>query len=276
MPELAEIKIMAEYINSVSEDKIYTDAGKSAETKVKTEMKDPFGGLPFTIEAQSRGKELLLTLNSVGGEELSLRFAMGMSGNWYLAGPGENVKHAHLKFYRQDGYTLCMVDVRRFAKWDWTESWSVKRGPCPLHEFEDFCNHVNNSVVKKSFGKPVYEVLMDQQYFNGIGNYLRAEILHRLDVNPFQSARSLILEKGDELLMLCHDVCQEAYMVGGGELKDWDNPFKRGYGRGRINEKMAKLADTGFRDWLQCYGKMENLEDSKGRRFWFDEKWLYE
>ena len=65
-------------------------------------------------------------------------------------------------------------------------------------------------------------------------------------------------------------------MVGGGELKDWDNPFKRGYGRGRINEKMAKLADTSFRDWLQCYGKMENLEDSKGRRFWFDEKWLYE
>ena len=140
MPELAEIKIMAEYINSVSEDKIYTDAGKSAETKVKTEMQDPFGGLPFTIEAQSRGKELLLTLNSVGGEELSLRFAMGMSGNWYLAGPGENVKHAHLKFYRQDGYTLCMVDVRRFAKWDWTESWSSKRGPCPLSEYESFVN----------------------------------------------------------------------------------------------------------------------------------------
>ena len=39
---------------------------------------------------------------------------------------------------------------------------------------------------------------------------------------------------------------------------------------------MGKLADTSFRDWLQCYGKMNNIEDSKGRRFWFDKKWLNE
>ena len=61
-----------------------------------------------------------------------------MSGNRYLASPGEMVKHAHLKFYREDGYSLMMVDVRRFAKWDWTESWSSKRGPCPLSEYEAF------------------------------------------------------------------------------------------------------------------------------------------
>ena len=73
----------------------------------------------------------------------------------------------------------------------------------------------------------------------------------------------------------CHDM--SSYLVGGGELKDWDNPFKRGYGRGRINEKMGKLADTSFRDWLQCYGKSGcSIEDSKGRRFWFDKKWLNE
>jgi endonuclease VIII-like 1 len=116
--------------------------------------------------------------------------------------------------------------------------------------------------------------MMDQKYFNGIGNYLRAEILHRANVNPFLPASEIITY---HLLELCHDVCQESYLVGGGELKDWDNPFKRGYGRGRINEKMGKLADTSFRDWLQCYGKSgHSIEDSKGRRFWFDKKWLNE
>ena len=62
MPELAEVKIMAEYINSVSEGQIYTNIRKSAETKVKTQMEDPFDGMPFTVEAESRGKELMLTL----------------------------------------------------------------------------------------------------------------------------------------------------------------------------------------------------------------------
>ena len=213
MPELAEVKIMAEYINSVSEGQVYTNIRKSPETKVKTQMEDPFDGMSFTIEAQSRGKELMLTLISLGGEERSIKFAMGMSGNWYLASPGEMVKHAHLKFYREDGYSLMMVDVRRFAKWDWTESWSSKRGPCPLSEYEAFVKNIQASINKKIFEKPIYEIMMDQKYFNGIGNYLRAEILDRYSVNPFLPAKEVITY---DLLELCHDVCQEAYLVGGG------------------------------------------------------------
>lgn len=275
MPELAEVKIMSEYINSVSEGRLYLNAKKSPETKVKTQMEDPFDGLPFAIEAQSRGKELMLTLKSVGGEERSLKFAMGMSGNWATSNPGELVKHAHVRFNGADGKNLLMVDVRRFAKWDWTESWSDKRGPCPLSEYESFCENIRNNLHKPIFNKPIFDIMMDQKYFNGIGNYLRAEILYRLDVNPFEIARTVI--NNYELFKMCHDVCLEAYLVGGGELKDWDNPFKRGYGRGRINEKMNKLADTSFRDWLQCYGKSgHSIEDSKGRRFWFDKKWLNE
>ncbi len=36
------------------------------------------------------------------------------------------------------------------------------------------------------FSRPVCEVLLNQQYFNGIGNYLRAEILFRAGIPPFQ------------------------------------------------------------------------------------------
>lgn len=50
-----------------------------------------------------------------------------------------------------------------------------------------------DNLHKKAFGKPIMEVLMNQQYFNGIGNYLRAEILFRIgDLNPFISARDAI------------------------------------------------------------------------------------
>lgn len=272
MPELAEIKIMAEYINTVCADEDFTNIVVSNEAVHRLGIIQPSELQVFSISAEARGKELMLTLSS-GQDRFYLSCAMGMSGHWVMSDRDNIPKHTHLKFNTVNRRSLCLVDTRRFAKWKWVETWNSKRGPCPLGEFDNFRNHVNSNAHKRAFTKPIYEVLMNQSYFNGIGNYLRAEILHRLDVNPFQSAWDVILERGDELLDLCHDVCQEAYLVGGGELKDWHNPFKTGYGRGRINEKMGKLADTSFRDWLQCYGKMLSIDDSKGRRFWYNKKW---
>ena len=39
--------------------------------------------------------------------------------------------------------------------------------------------NVLDSVHKAVFKKPICEVLLDQKFFNGVGNYLRAEILYR-------------------------------------------------------------------------------------------------
>jgi endonuclease VIII-like 1 len=104
---------------------------------------------------------------------------------------------------------------------------------------------------------------MDQRYFNGIGNYLRAEILGRLsNVNPFDSAIKVI-RKCPQILELCKDVPEEAYALGGGELKDWVNPNN-------------VIPEEKFRDWLQYYGKKESVIDSAKRRFWLDKKWLNE
>jgi len=276
MPELAEIKIMAEYINSTCANEDFTSISVSSEVVNRLGIVQPSELQVFSITAEARGKELILNLLS-GQNKYRLSCAMGMSGHWTISDRDNPPKHTHLKFNAISKRSLCLVDARRFAKWKWTKSWNNKRGPCPLSDFDNFRNHININAHKRAFTKPIYEVLMNQSYFNGIGNYLRAEILYRLDINPFQSAWNVIvkLDKGEELLRLCHDVCQEAYLVGGGELKDWHNPFKTGYGRGRINEKMNKLADTSFREWLQCYGKMLSIDDNKSRRFWYNEKWAY-
>lgn len=36
-----------------------------------------------------------------------------------------------------------------------------------------------SSLSDKAFDRPICEALLNQKYFNGIGNYLRAEILYR-------------------------------------------------------------------------------------------------
>ncbi|XP_010221950.1 PREDICTED: endonuclease 8-like 1, partial [Tinamus guttatus] len=115
---------------------------------------------------------------------------------------------------------------------------------------------------------------LNQKYFNGIGNYLRAEILYRLKIPPFEKARtvlealkhpqqdpSLTLSKklklkreNPDLLELCHTVSMEVVELGG-----------KGYDPEHSEDT------TAFRNWLQCYSVpgMNCLRDSKGRTIWF-------
>lgn len=253
MPELAEVKITSEQINSLCEDLIFKKILKSPETKVSTDLYCEFD--QFRIKAVSRGKELQLTLSEVGTpNSKEMIITLGMSG--YFVMSSDWPKHAHLKFESESG-SLYFVDVRRFGKWKWS-TWSSNRGPCVLTEFKSFSENVISNISKKEFEKPIYEVMMNQRYFNGIGNYLRAEILNRLDINPFQSAREYILASPN-FLEMCHRVVYESYILGGGQLKDWQNPFN--------------VPVNGFSEWLTCYSIGDKLLDRNGRTFWFNPKW---
>ncbi|EOA92697.1 Endonuclease VIII-like 1, partial [Anas platyrhynchos] len=52
--------------------------------------------------------------------------------------------------------------------------------------------NVLKNLDDKAFDKPICEALLNQKYFNGIGNYLRAEILYRLKIPPFEKARTVL------------------------------------------------------------------------------------
>ena len=272
MPELSEIKIMADFVNYAQrEEGFFNYMKKSQETKIKTED-DPFKGGVFTISAQSRGKELLLTLKQVGGSmtdeiQKKLLCNMGMSGNWvYMRKTSPQLekamKHAHLRFRSTRGNWLLLFDMRRFAKWRWTAGWSANRSPCPLTEYDLFReNLLNHFWEHKDFNKPLCEVLMNQKWFNGIGNYVRAEVLYRLDVNPFQPANQLTVGELNQLTTIIHLAFRDTYQMGGGQLKDWHNP--------------TGASAKDFNEWIKCYSKKSSasVKDSTGRKFWFDPKW---
>jgi len=256
MPELAEIKIMADYINEVSRDKHYTSIALSESAWGRgLGIVRPSDLQIFSISAESRGKELMLSL--IQGEEtfIKIGFSMGMSGYWLLVPDKEAPpKHTHLKFNAIGRDSLCLVDVRRFAKWKLVDTWSQNRGPCPVKEFEEFKQNIQDNLAKKEFSKPIHLVLMNQRYFNGIGNYLRAEILFHAAQDPFVDARTA-LTMNPSILELCNQLPKEAYILGGGQLKDWENPFE--------------VPENGFEDWIQCYGRSEHIIDANGRTLWY-------
>ena len=68
----------------------------------------------------------------------------------------------------------------RFGRWELTDLWSKDRAPDPMFEYEEFRSNILANLGDRIFDKPLCEVMHNQKCFNGIGNYLRAEIIFRL------------------------------------------------------------------------------------------------
>jgi len=261
MPELAEIRIMSDYINDVCETNNFTSflfSESAWDRGLGITM--PSDLQIFSIQADAKGKELMLSI--IQGQEIFMKIScsMGMSGHWVYVKNGEEMpNHVHMIFRSVTLDSLCLVDVRRFAKWKVVKDWSQSRGPCPVEEHESFLENINNNISRSVFSKPICELLLDQRFFNGIGNYLRAEILYRASQDPFEEARKA-LSSNPLITELCKRIPLEAYQLGGGQLKDWESPFK--------------IPRFSFEGWIQCYGKSQKQVDGTGRTIWYHQSQL--
>ncbi|NXG08963.1 NEIL1 Endonuclease, partial [Sakesphorus luctuosus] len=244
----------------------------------------PFRSEAYRISAIARGKELRLTLSALDPaaappQDLVVRF--GMSGSFRLCPAAELPRHAHLRFLTRESppRALCFVDPRRFGSWRLGDAWQQERGPCVVSEYQAFRENVLKNLDDKAFDKPICEALLNQKYFNGIGNYLRAEILYRLKIPPFEKARTVLealkdqvqkrrkkdpslrlskkvklMQKNPDLLELCRAVPMEVIMA---EKHLLDPEHADNY--------------AAFKNWLQCYlvPGMSSLRDRNGRTIWF-------
>ncbi|XP_017710277.1 PREDICTED: endonuclease 8-like 1 isoform X3 [Rhinopithecus bieti] len=241
MPEGPELHLASQFVNEACGALVF--GGCVEKSSVSRNPEVPFESSAYRISASARGKELRLILSPLPGaqppqEPLALVFRFGMSGSFQLVPCEELPRHAHLRFYTAPPgprLALCFVDVRRFGHWDLGGKWQPGRGPCVLQEYEQFRENVLRNLADKAFDRPICEALLDQRFFNGIGNYLRAEILYRLKIPPFEKARSVLEAlqqrrpspkltlsqkikaklQNPDLLELCHSVPKEVVQLGG-------------------------------------------------------------
>ncbi|NXC36862.1 NEIL1 Endonuclease, partial [Campylorhamphus procurvoides] len=245
----------------------------------------PFHSQAYRVSATARGKELRVTLSALGPaadtpqQQQHLVFRFGMSGSFRLCPAAELPRHAHLRFLTAESppRALCFVDPRRFGAWRLGEAWQEGRGPCVVSEYQAFRENVLKNLDDRAFDVPICEALLNQKYFNGIGNYLRAEILYRLKIPPFEKARTVLetlkeqknkkkdpslmlskkvrlMQKNLDLLELCHTVPMEVITAG---KQIFDPEHSDNY--------------ANFKNWLQCYlvPGMSSLRDRNGRTIWF-------
>ena len=122
---------------------------------------------------------------------------------------------------------------------------------------------------------PVCELLLDQRLMNGVGNYLRAEILYRARVPPFESARCA-LERA-------RDAANARAQAASDTLPANGHRAANGLPNMAVSAKSPPdlltavrdvlrqaVLDKG-RDWLNVYAKHYSLKevDGLGRAVWY-------
>ncbi|XP_029697395.1 endonuclease 8-like 1 isoform X1 [Takifugu rubripes] len=294
MPEGPELHLAGLYVNKMCNGLIFTGAVRKSEVSKSPDVS--FSCEAYRITATSRGKEVKLTLTPMkrrpkagqADQPMDIVFRFGMSGYFRLTSEDELPKHSHLRFYSNEkpSRVLSFVDARRFGGWQPGETWQPSRGPCVITEYKSFRENVLSQLSDRAFDRPICEVLLNQKYFNGIGNYLRAEILFRLNIPPFVPART-VLE-----VLESEDVCENKIAV---KAEATDTKTSGGNKNARVKEEKADLlrlchtiplevvklgatfynpekADySDFEAWLQCYyvDGMKSVRDHNGRTMWF-------
>jgi len=266
MPELAEVRSFSDVVNS-QKGQTFVNIEKSEVHRLSDE---PFVPIvkkwkKFHVQSKARGKEMILTVSHATKkkEQKHFLFKFGMSGCFRFYTERDEIhKHAHVTFEAENGGGyLCFVDQRRFGSWaevDHADAWGDDRGPDPIDEYALFCKNVVEKIQKpKYWNAPIVEVLLMQELFNGIGNYLRAEICHEYGIDPFTKTKKVLdglTEDNCEdhrFLMLCRDI-----------------PLKF-FWKSEVNHNLSYT--EMFEVHIQAYGRSDSLKrkDSKGRMVWW-------
>ena len=158
---------------------------------------------------------------------------------------------------------LYFSDQRRFGNFkvvDTVEA-TAKLGRLGWDAIEDPRGSVTSSLLTKHGKKAIADVLLMQDVFAGVGNYVRAEALYRARIHPDRLVGNVSAAELTALCAAVSAVLNESYKVGGATLKTFYTDGERG----------------GFSNQLRVYGRHADPEgnltdrkkDRKGRTVWF-------
>ena len=178
-----------------------------------------------TLErSEARGKQMLFVAKRRGAKSHSwLGLHLGMTGKLRIEPPDfKPAKHDHLAL-RQAKHALVFEDPRLFGRVLFAESptapdWWAKLPPELLSSA--FTVKDLEIFLKRRARAPIKAVLLMQERFPGIGNWMADEILWRAAVHPKQLAGSLDAARIKTLYREIRWVCREAMRIIG---KKWDD-----------------------------------------------------
>lgn len=197
--------------------------------------------LPLTItEVKCKGKFIYFKTDT----DWSIWNTLGMSGGW-THNPFATHIRASLDF--KDGTCVNFTDIRNFGTLKYVNSKKkltqklISLGPDVLQE--DVSDALLKSKVKNRWSKTLAEILMDQSFIAGVGNYIKAESLYLSKLSPHRKGSSLTDEEISRLNKAITSVIRESYQSGGSTFKTYAD----------FNGDVGK-----FTDRFMVYGRKED------------------
>lgn len=224
MPELAEVEYYRKqwalgFGRAVRG--VELNAGKRVFRDVDTQVLA--GGLigQRLTRSATHGKQMCF----VFGDRHWLGVHLGMTGKTCaVAGDYTRQKHDHLVLQMEDGVNLVFTDPRMFGRLRYAESafdpdWWAKLPPEVLSDGFTFGRM--ERFLERRGKAPIKAVLLMQEVFPGIGNWMADEILWRSRIQPATRAAEIGPRKRVELFNTVQGVCADAMRVIG---TDWGTP----------------------------------------------------
>jgi formamidopyrimidine-DNA glycosylase len=254
MPEGSEVLTIATSLAKVVEGQTiksisFTNVTKKYDCDTLARVKG------LTIErVYTKGKKIIFALS-----EGYLVSSLGMEGKWLI----KKGKYTLITL-KLDTVTIYYDDSRKFGllvycKDDDELANQLKGvGKDLLSENvtkDEFITAFRNPRRKNA---PIIDLLLKQEIFSGVGNWVRCEALYRARIHPTATPSSLTDHNLRRLLKACKRILQQAYEVGGLTLKSF---------KGLEGEK------GGYKP--KVYGiktsKVQHIK-SKDRTIWWSEK----
>jgi formamidopyrimidine-DNA glycosylase len=220
MPELAEVEFFRKRWHLAARGERVTAVLTHDQKKVLRALDLPAfkqALVGATLEdSEARAKQMLFRFVRRAGArrtELWLGLHLGMSGELSVATPDYFPgKHDHLVIVTEK-HALIFNDPRMFGRVEFhtgaePPAWWTKIAPAILSRA--FTEEAVATFLQRRRRAPIKAVLLMQERFPGVGNWMADEILWRAAIHPARAAGSLAPREVHALWRECRAVCRDA------------------------------------------------------------------
>ncbi len=224
MPELAEVEYFRKQWDiglGKTVTKVFLNSkarvGRGINVKAMTEA---LVGATF-VRSTAAAKQIALCFSN--GAWIGVH--LGMTGKLEATAAKQKVRrHDHFKITLNDGRELIFVDPRQFGRIQFwrgpdTPPWWEKIPPAILSS--EFTPGVVAAFLRRRSRTSIKPVLLMQECFPGIGNWMADEVLWRAGFHPRAKAGDFSPQAVRTLHRTLREVCRDALRVIG---KDWSDP----------------------------------------------------
>lgn len=257
MPEAPEVRLVQDYLNSniptepLTQIRVY--AKDFLDSNTLYHLNEHIGQKLFSIHR--RGKSLFFYFendysNSVSG----FLNGLGMTGYWVVTKEKGDLKHCQfeLEFGKGDKLIRWQYhDIRGFGRFTSKLNYDKLGQDIFNWDANTFAYKWPNETLKTK--RAIKDVLLDQSFIAGIGNYLAAEILFEAKIHPQTRTNTLDKDKLVSILNIAKDLAWKFYNAKGNAFKDFQAPEGLSTGAQLLKVYGQKICQI-------CQTNIENLK----------------